>query len=168
MAARHSSSVQSHQRTVAITRQFAATRELLFKAWTDPKHLAQWWGPKGFTIPTCEVDLRPGGTLRLCMRAPDGQDYWMRGTYREVVPPERLRLAVEADDETGKPALDGFLTVTFAERDGNATMTLQATAGGTTAKAGAMLEGMQEGWDQSIARLEAHVAKAARATKGKR
>src|SRR5271154_3427625 len=54
-----------------ITREFDASRELVFQAWTDPKHLAQWWGPRGFTCPRCEIDVRPGGLIRIDMRAPN-------------------------------------------------------------------------------------------------
>src|SRR5258705_11639360 len=79
-------------REVTITRLVGAPRELVFRAWTDPKHLAQWWGPRGFTNPVCEVDLRVGGALRIVMRAPNGTEYPMRGVFREIVAPERLGL----------------------------------------------------------------------------
>jgi uncharacterized protein YndB with AHSA1/START domain len=62
----------------------------VFKAWTEPAHLARWWGPKGFTNPICEVDLRVGGAWRIVMRAPNGAEYPGGGVYREIVKPERL------------------------------------------------------------------------------
>src|SRR5471030_3335358 len=77
-------------REFVITREFDAPRELVFKAWTDPKHLAQWWGPRGFTNPVCEWDVRPGGKIYDVMRAPNGVDYPMGGEFCEIVPPERL------------------------------------------------------------------------------
>jgi uncharacterized protein YndB with AHSA1/START domain len=64
--------------------------------WTDPHHVAQWWGPHGFTNPVCEMDVRPGGALRIVMRAPDGTDYPMTETFREIAAPERLVAMVAA------------------------------------------------------------------------
>jgi uncharacterized protein YndB with AHSA1/START domain len=75
------------ERELTITGVFDAPRELVFKAWTDAKHLAQWWGPKGFTTPVCEFDARVGGMLRMHMRAPDGTVYPMKGQIRELVAP---------------------------------------------------------------------------------
>ena len=93
-------------REFVITREFAAPRELVFKAWTDPKHLAQWWGPKGFTNPVCEWDARPGGKIYDVMRAPNGADYPMGGEFREIVPPERLVLMCGALDAKGNSCLN--------------------------------------------------------------
>src|SRR5277367_3819372 len=66
-------------REFIITREFAAPRKLVFQAWTDPKHLAQWWGPRGFTNPVCEWDVRPGGKIYDVMRGPNGTDYPLGG-----------------------------------------------------------------------------------------
>src|SRR6201981_2378158 len=78
------------EREITITRVFDAPRAMVFKAWTDAKELAQWWGPKGFTNPVCELDVRVGGAIRIHMRSPDGSVYPMKGDFREIVPPERL------------------------------------------------------------------------------
>jgi uncharacterized protein YndB with AHSA1/START domain len=82
--------------TVTILRVFDAPRALVWKAWTDPKMMAQWFGPRGFTNPVCELDVRVGGTLRIVMRGPDGQDYPMIGKFREVadwsLPTSRLTM----------------------------------------------------------------------------
>src|SRR5208282_1015543 len=118
MAARSSTATQSAERELVITRIFDAPRELVFKAWTDPRHVAQWWGPKGFTNPVCEMDVRPGGALRIVMRAPDGSEYPMTGIFREIVAPERLVFTNVAVDKAGKPLLEGLTTVTFAEAGG--------------------------------------------------
>jgi len=71
------------------TRVFDAPRDLVFSAFTDPKHLAQWWGPDGFTLTTNSHDFRPGGAWRFVMHGPDGRDYQNRVTCDEIVPPER-------------------------------------------------------------------------------
>jgi DNA-binding transcriptional ArsR family regulator len=90
---------------IAITRVFDAPRELVWEAWTNPKQVAQWWGPNGFTTPVCELDLRPGGAIRIDMRGHDGTVYPMTGIYRENVEPERLVLTSEALDKDGHPRI---------------------------------------------------------------
>jgi uncharacterized protein YndB with AHSA1/START domain len=77
-------------RAIVGTREFDAPRALVFSAWTDPKHLAQWWGPFGFTTTTSSFDFRPGGHWRFVMHGPDGRDYQNRVTFEEIVPPERI------------------------------------------------------------------------------
>src|SRR5688572_29632086 len=75
---------------VEITRIFDAPPELVWKAWTEPEHFMRWWGPKDFTSPAAKMDLRVGGKYLACMRTPEGQDMWSTGTYREIVPLERI------------------------------------------------------------------------------
>jgi len=90
MAAKSSLDLDSDRRAIIGMREFDAPRELVFDAWTDPKHLAQWWGPNGFTTTTLSFDLRPGGVWRFVMHGPDGRDYQNRITFEEVVRPERI------------------------------------------------------------------------------
>ena len=59
-------------------------------AFLRSERVMRWWGPKGFTTPVCEIDLRPGGVYRSCMRSPEGQEFWGQGVYREIVEPERI------------------------------------------------------------------------------
>src|SRR5579864_2222874 len=82
------------QGELVITRVFHAPPEVVFKAWTDPKQMAQWWGPHKFTNPVCEMDVRPGGAWRIVMRGPDGSLHPAKGVYREIVEPERLVMTV--------------------------------------------------------------------------
>src|SRR5207248_2469506 len=77
-------------REIVATRIFDAPRELVFKVWTDPKHIGNWWGPKGFATTTFSMDVRPGGVWRFVMHGPDGRDYENKITYLEVVAPERI------------------------------------------------------------------------------
>ncbi len=79
-------------REISLTRVFDAPRELVFAAWTEPRHVAKWWGPEGFTNTIAEMDVRPGGTWRFVMHGPDGTDYRNESVYDEVVQPERLVL----------------------------------------------------------------------------
>jgi uncharacterized protein YndB with AHSA1/START domain len=82
--------LESDPRAIVGTREFDAPRALVFSAWTDPNHLAQWWGPHGFTTTTYSFDFRPGGIWRFVMHGPDGRDYQNRITFEEIVPPQRI------------------------------------------------------------------------------
>lgn len=89
--------VQS-DREIVITRVFNAPRDLVWKVWTDPNHVAQWWGPQGFTTRVMELDLRPGGQSRYVMIDPDGTEYPVKGVFQEVVPLERIVTTDEFDE----------------------------------------------------------------------
>ena len=140
-------------REFIISREFDAPRELVFEAWTDPKHLAQWWGPKGFTNPVCEWDARPGGKIYDVMRAPNGVDYPMGGEFREIVAPERLVFSCGALDEKGKLLFEFVHTVTFVERNGKTKLTIQSRVTKTTAEANKYIGGYEMGMTLSLERL---------------
>jgi len=149
------------EREVTITRVFAAPRALVFKAWTDPQHLAQWWGPHGFTTPVCEFDAHVGGALRIHMRGPDGTIYPMHGVIRELVTPERLVFSSVATDAASKPLLEQLTTITFVEQNGKTTMTMHSRAVAVAEAGVGHLQGMEIGWTQTIDRLEALLARSA-------
>ena len=90
IAATGSVDLERDPRSISGTREFDAPRALVFSAWTDPKHLAQWWGPFGFTTTTHSFDFRPGGVWRFVMHEPGGRDYQNRVTFEEIVPPQRI------------------------------------------------------------------------------
>lgn len=136
-------------------RVFAALRAVVFKAWTDPKQLAQWWGPTGFTNPVCEVDVRPGGAIRIDMRAPNGVVWPMTGTFEEVIPPDQLVFTSAAMDGEGKPIFVNRNTVTFTEVEGGTEIALHVKVISETANAPQYLKGMKQGWSLSLDRLAA-------------
>jgi uncharacterized protein YndB with AHSA1/START domain len=139
---------------LVLTRTLDAPRELVFKAWTDPKHVARWWGPKYFTNPVCELDVRPGGAIRIDMAGPDGTVYPMKGVFHEVVEPERLIMTSSAlEEEAGNPLLVCLTTVTFAEHEGKTKLTLHVVVTKAAPGAEGALAGMEEGWNQSLDRL---------------
>ena len=142
-----------------ITRVFDAPCERVWKAWTDYKRLAQWWGPHGFTNPICEIDARHGGAIRIHMRGPDGSVYPMTGVYQEVVEPERLVFTSGALDEHGNVLFHVQTTVTFADEGGKTKLTLQASVVTSTPEGAPYLKGMDAGWTQSLERLGVYVAK---------
>jgi uncharacterized protein YndB with AHSA1/START domain len=106
-----------------ITRIFHAPRELVFKAWTNPKHVAQWWGPNGFTTTIQEMDVRPGGNWRLVMHGPDGKDYKNKIVFTEVVKSERL--VYKHVPEAGTESTTHESTVTFVELGGKTEVTMR-------------------------------------------
>ncbi len=139
---------------VLLVRTYDAPREMVFKAWTDSKQMAKWWGPRVFTNPVCEIDARPGGAILIHMQAPDGTVFPMTGTFKEVVEPERLVFANEARDGEGNTLLEGTTTVVFAEEGGKTVMTVHSKMVGLVDFAPQMLAGMEEGWSQSLDKLQ--------------
>ena len=142
-----------------ISHTFDAPRDLVFKAWIDPKQLAQWWGPHHFTNPRCEIDARPGGAIHIDMRAPDGTVYPMKGEVKEIVEPERLVFTSVPIDDKGNALFEVLTTVTFAERSGETTVSVKAHVVRMVApEAEQMLAGMEAGWTQSLERLEEYIS----------
>ena len=139
---------------VTLTRTFTAPRALVWQAWTDRKMMAQWFGPRGFTSSVPELDVRVGGALRIIMHGPDGNDYPMKGVFREVIVPERLVFTNIAIYNDGKHLLEGETAATFAEKGGKTILTLKTHAVGLVPIAPQMLAGMEAGWTQSIDKLE--------------
>src|SRR5262249_49815119 len=124
MAGGTSASSRAGVRELTVTRLIDAPRPLVFRTWTQPEHIARWWGPQGFTTISCEMDIRVGGAYRFGMSSPDGSERWKRGVYREIVEPQRLvfTFAWEEPDGTRGPEL--LTTVTFADEDGKTRLTL--------------------------------------------
>jgi uncharacterized protein YndB with AHSA1/START domain len=146
-------------REFIITREFDAPRKLVWQAWTDPKHLAQWWGPKGFTNPVCEWNAQPGKAIYVVMRAPNGAQHPMAGEFREVVEPERLVFTSGAMDEKGKLLFEFLHTVIFVERKGKTTLTVRSRVIKTTAEANKYIGGFEMGMTQSLDRLADYVSR---------
>ena len=145
MASTSSIATENNDRVLIIERTFDAPRELVFKAWTEPRHLMQWWGPKGYTTPTCEMDLRTGGALRLCMRSSDGVDTWVSGIFREVVAPARLVFTATDDANIGGETV---ITVTLEDLNGKTRLTMHQTFAKHE-----IARGAEEGWNGSFDRL---------------
>ncbi len=104
-------------RIIRLTRTFAAPRERVFRAWTEPEQLIKWWGPKGFTVPEHSIDVRVGGAWRTTMRSPEGTNHIVAGVYREITPPERLVFTLGWETE-GPRGHETVVTIEFHERDG--------------------------------------------------
>jgi len=151
-------------REIVFTRDFDAPRALVFQAWTDIRHVGHWWGPKGFTTTTHEMDVRPGGVWRFIMHGPDGVDYPNRITYEEVVAPERLVYAHTGDGESDDARFR--VTVTFAESRttrGPQTRIVMRMLFETAAERDRVVTqyGAIEGANQTLDRLAQHLARMA-------
>jgi uncharacterized protein YndB with AHSA1/START domain len=149
------------QPTLTITRVFNAPRSLVWKMFSDPYHLSQWWGPHGFTNPVCELDFRVGGRWYHVMRGPDGREYPADSTFVEIVPPERIvyrNRVVENEVWEGNPPPSFVRTLTFTEADGRTTLTLFAEFDTMEHREAATRRGFVQGTLESYERLAAHVA----------
>jgi uncharacterized protein YndB with AHSA1/START domain len=158
MPMRTSTEMQERERELVITRIFDAPRHLVFQAWTEPDRVARWWGPQGFVTTYCDMDIRPGGTFRVCMRSPEGIEYWKRGTYREVVAPERLVFTFAWENAEGKPGHQTLVTVTLAECGDKTELTLRQGVFDTVAAR----DDHGRGWTSTLQRFAEYLAKAQR------
>ena len=156
MAARKNSpTTEQAASELVLTRVFDAPRRLVFEAWTEPEHLERWQGaPRGFTVTAHEVDLRPGGPYRVCMRSPEGVDHWLQGVYREIVEPERLVFTHAWLDAEGKPGNETLVTITLTERGGKTELTLHQTAFESVESR----DGHRAGWTSTFDRLAEYLA----------
>ena len=156
-----------------ISRAFDAPRDKVWKAWTEAERLKQWWGPKGFTVTHCTVDLRPGGVMHYCLRSPDGQDMWGKFVYREIVKPEKLVFVVSFSDEKGAITRhpmnpewprEILSTVTFAEQHRGTLITVRWIPTHATELERKTFEdgrdGMKQGWGGTFDQFAAYLAKA--------
>ena len=144
-------------REARITRAFNAPRDLVFKAFTTPDLLTRWMlGPPGFTMPVCEIDLRPGGKFRYVWRKPSGTEMGMGGRFVEVTPPARLvHVEVFDEDWTGG---ETRVTTEFEEHDGVTTVTMTVLYASMNARDGALATGMTTGMAAGYAALDALLA----------
>jgi uncharacterized protein YndB with AHSA1/START domain len=124
MGAGSSVAADTAERELVVTRIIDAPRTLVFKAWTEPEQVARWWGPQGFVTTHCDMDIRPGGAFRCCMRSPAGTDHWKRGVYREIVEPERIVFTFAWEDADGRLGHELLTTVTFADLGQQTRLTL--------------------------------------------
>jgi uncharacterized protein YndB with AHSA1/START domain len=142
-------------REIVVTRVVNAPRRLVFAAYTDPAHVPQWMlGPDGWTMPVCEIDLRPGGAWHFVWRRADGSEMAMRGVYQEIVPPERL----VSSESWGGDWPDTLNTLLLAEEGGRTTITNSILYPSQAARDAALATGMADGMASSYDRLEDYLA----------
>jgi uncharacterized protein YndB with AHSA1/START domain len=149
--------LEQDPRSIIGTRVLDAPRELVFSVWTDPKHLAQWWGPNGFTTTTHTFDFRPSGVWRFVMHGPDGRDYQNRITFDEITPPERIVYRHSGGDDV--EPVQFTQTVTFEDLgNGQTRLTWHGRFPSAEERARVIREyGADKGLVQTMARLADYV-----------
>lgn len=153
-----------------LVRKFDAPRELVWQALTEPERLKQWFTPKGFTMPKCAMDLRPGGTFHYCMRTPDGHEMWGRWIIREVVAPEKLVVIVSFSDANGGVTrhpmsatwpLETLSTTTLEEQAGQTWMKIRWESYKATDEERKTFDNghdsMRQGWGGTMDQLDAYL-----------
>jgi uncharacterized protein YndB with AHSA1/START domain len=160
VAAKDSIDLDSDPRVIEGTRLLDAPRELVFAAFSDPRHLAQWWGPNGFTTTTHSFDFRPGGVWRFVMHGPDGRDYQNRVTFDEIAPPERIAYRHGGGDDVEPVTFK--TTVTFESVGAKTRLTWRGVFPTAEERARVIRDyGADKGLVQTMARLADYVAKMA-------
>ncbi len=154
--------MDNSNRELVFNRLLNAPRELVFEAWTNPRHLARWYGPNGFTLTTHQLDLKPSGIWRFIMHGPDGTDYHHRVVFQEVVRPERLVYKHMNDEDSEHPA-SHQMTITFGQVGDKTDLTMRLLF--DTAEEMERLArkyGVVEGGHQTLSRLQVWVEGAVR------
>jgi uncharacterized protein YndB with AHSA1/START domain len=134
---------------IVLTRVFDAPRRLVWDAFTKPELLRRWFGPRGWSLVVCEVDLRAGGSFRFVLRSPDGRDMGMRGVYREIVPPERLVHMESFDDYPD----ESQVTTVMVEQGGKTTLTVTVLYPSQEIRDAVIKSGMEHGAAESYDKL---------------
>jgi uncharacterized protein YndB with AHSA1/START domain len=153
------------EREFVMERTFNAPRELVFKTYTKCEHLTNWWGPKGWTLPVCEMDFRPGGSWLYCMRGPDGEESWGKAVYHEIVEPKRIVYAdtfVDSDGNVIEGTPEMLITVAFSEEKGKTNLKMITIFPTVEALEAVINMGMEQGVTETLDRLEAYLAVAER------
>ena len=146
-------------REIVLTREFDFPRDLVFEAFTRPEHIAQWWGPRGTTVPSCQMDFRAGGKWRFVSRDADGNEFGFRGEIREVVPPERIVQTFEFEGMPGHISVD---TLRLEDLGGRTRMTVTSQFDSVMDRDGMLQSGMEKGAAESYERLSEYLQTLAR------
>ena len=153
----------SESQKIVITRTFDSPLTDVWSTWTDQERVKSWWGPKGYTAPSVDIDFRTGGRYLLCMRSPEGKDFWSTGVYREIVPQRKIVSSDSFSDEKGNVvgpeyydmpaglAKEALITVEFEEQQGRTNLTLHHFG----IPEGEWAEMCTTGWNESFDKLEA-------------
>jgi uncharacterized protein YndB with AHSA1/START domain len=145
--------METKNKELTITRILDAPRELVWKVWTDPKHLAQWWAPKGFTNPVCEWDAKKGGKIYIEMKGPDGILYPMDGAFEEIKQHEKLIFTSAALAKNGRHHFDIHNTITFIEEGDKTKIILHFVFYNITSEGPHYISGAETGWNMSLDKL---------------
>jgi uncharacterized protein YndB with AHSA1/START domain len=163
-----SHSPKKAEQRLVVTRKFRAPRQLVWNAWSEPKHFMRWWGPKGFTSPSCVIDFRVGGKYLYCMSSPNGMTMWNTGIYKEIIPIEKMTFTHALSDEKGNIVTATYyqmpdngadpemlVILTFKEQNGETEMMLTQIGYGD----GNIFGYAEMGWNQAFDKLADSLSK---------
>jgi uncharacterized protein YndB with AHSA1/START domain len=165
MVTKKVSAEQTTENSIAIIRVFDTPPNIVFKSWTDPECVKQWFSPKSFTTPYCSIDLRVGGECLLCMRSAEGKDYWSKGVFREIIEPKLIIRTDTFSDEKGNivsPKQYGMnnwpdetiVQVNFADYAGRTKLTIQHYP----IEPGEERDMCRQGWNECLDKLADYLA----------
>jgi uncharacterized protein YndB with AHSA1/START domain len=165
--------VEKKEREVVLTSHIDAPRELVFRAWTNPEQVKKWWGPGGFSIPVCEIDLRKGGSYRIVMHG-QGKEYPMKGIYLDIAENEKLTFTVNVEEhpqewkhllnenlgfKANDSSLESVIDASFKDEDGKTKLTIITHFGTDSVRDAYLKIKMVEGWTESLERLQELLSK---------
>jgi uncharacterized protein YndB with AHSA1/START domain len=145
--------METQTKELTITRTFDAPRELVWEAWTNQKHIEQWWGPKGFTNPVCEWNAKVGGKINIHMKAPDGVHYPMDGVFGEIVKNEKIVFTSAALDKKGEHLFEILNTITFMDEGDKTKLVLHFIFSNIKPEGLKNIGGAEIGWNMSLDKL---------------
>ena len=145
---------------LTIERTFAAPPELVFAAWSSAEHLQRWFCPAQFSIPHARIEFRAGGTFEICMRAPTGEEHWMRGRYVEIHACSRLVIDMDVCPPEGPPLFRAHTEVGFEPQAAGTRMRVTQRYEPLQPVARPMIDGARLGWEQTLERLAGLLAQA--------
>lgn len=148
---------ESRSKVFRVSRVFPAHRPLVFKAWSSAEHVKNWFTPPGLSTPHCEVGMHVGGPFVVCMQMPDGTQHWVRGTFVEVTPNERLVIDMRATDPEGRVLFRAYTEVTFSEVIGGTKLDVVQTYSELTPEAEMSIAGASQGWAGTLDNLGAEI-----------
>jgi uncharacterized protein YndB with AHSA1/START domain len=166
--------VEIRDRELVSTRIFDAPLKVVYKLWTEPPHVSQWWGPKNYAIPVCEIDLRPGGEYLYVMRSPKGDDFPVKGKFISIVPNERIvytddmyensefwrrMLGGKVGDDVDFSTIQSIITVSFENAANKTRLTLTTRFVSNEVRDAMIGMQMAEGWTQSLEKFAEELKK---------
>lgn len=144
---------------IKLSRIFQAPRATMFLVWSSADHVQRWFSPDGFTVPHADVQMRVGGPFILCMRAPDGTEYWIRGSFTEIRPDTRLVIDMLCTDGDGGAQFRAYTEVDFSDVPGGTRLEVTQSYTLIDPTKAWMLAGAPEGWRGTLDKLGREVAR---------
>jgi len=153
MATANETPLADQPEPLMIARTFAVPRKLVFRAWSSAEHVKQWFCPSGYSVPQAKVEFRVGGVFEVCMRSPQGQEHWTRGSFTEIVPETRLVIDMMVPGPDARTLFRATTIVNFADIAGATRMDVTQRYTLYDPQATPMVQGAPQGWAQTLDRL---------------